>query len=128
MTPENSSLSKLSQTEITKRRKLPIAIMLVVLAITYVFIPILFFLNDHDETVSVKIYLAYFTNENAVISFGIGLIGVYFAASTFHYLHVPRQVDFYESQPITRKSRFNSLVLNNLVSFVVPYVIFVFLG
>ncbi|WP_229772268.1 DUF6449 domain-containing protein [Lactobacillus equicursoris] len=128
MTPENSSLNKLSQAEITKRRKLPIAIMLVVLAITYVFIPILFFLNDPDEAVSVKNYLAYFTNENAVISFVIGLIGVYFAASTFHYLHVPRQVDFYESQPITRKSRFNSLVLNNLVSFVVPYVIFVFLG
>ncbi len=46
----------------------------------------------------------------------------------FVYLHNKRQVDFYHSQPVSRKRRFSVLWINGIVIFVVTYLINMFLG
>ena len=46
----------------------------------------------------------------------------------FVYLHNKRQVDFYHSQPVSRKRRFLVFWFNGIVVFLVPYLINVVLG
>ena len=46
----------------------------------------------------------------------------------FVYLHNKRQVDFYHSQPVSRKRRFWVLWSNGIVIFLVTYLINMFLG
>ena len=46
----------------------------------------------------------------------------------FVYLHNKRQVDFYHSQPVSRKRRFAVLWINGIIIFIVTYLINMFLG
>ena len=59
--------------------------------------------------------------------FVIGL-AVLIGMQGFVYLHNKRQVDFYHSQPVSRKRRFAVLWINGIVIFVVTYLINMLLG
>ena len=75
-----------------------------------------------DETVEVLFLLNGFM---PVLVIGLAiLIGM----QGFAYLHNKRQVDFYHSQPVSRKRRFTVLWLNGIVIFVVTYLINMVLG
>ena len=75
-----------------------------------------------DETVEVLFLLNGFM---PVLVIGLAvLIGM----QGFAYLHNKRQVDFYHSQPVSRKRRFTVLWLNGIMIFVVTYLINMVLG
>lgn len=59
--------------------------------------------------------------------FVIGL-AILIGMQGFVYLHNKRQVDFYHSQPVSRKRRFLVLWFNGIVIFVVTYLVNMFLG
>jgi len=75
-----------------------------------------------DETVEALFCLNGFM---PVIVIGLAiLIGM----QGFVYLHNKRQVDFYHSQPVSRKRRFAVLWFNGIVIFVVTYLVNMLLG
>lgn len=75
-----------------------------------------------DETVEVLFLLNGFM---PVLIIGLAvLIGM----QGFVYLHNKRQVDFYHSQPVSRKRRFAVLWFNGIVIFIVTYLINMLLG
>ena len=75
-----------------------------------------------DETVEVLFLL---NGWMPVLIIGLAiLIGM----QGFVYLHNKRQVDFYHSQPISRKRRFLVLWFNGIVIFAVTYLMNMFLG
>ena len=75
-----------------------------------------------DETIETLFVLNGFM---PIIVIGLAmLIGM----QGFVYLHNKRQVDFYHSQPVSRKRRFTVLWFNGIVIFIVTYLINMFLG
>ena len=75
-----------------------------------------------DEIVEVLFHINGFM---PVIVIGLAiLIGM----QGFVYLHNKRQVDFYHSQPVSRKRRFAVLWFNGIVIFVVTYLVNMLLG
>ena len=75
-----------------------------------------------DETVAAFFHLNGFM---PVLVIGLAiLIGM----QGFVYLHNKRQVDFYHSQPVSRKRRFLVLWVNGIIIFTVTYLVGMFLG
>ena len=75
-----------------------------------------------DETVEAVFCLNGFT---PVIIIGLAVL---LGMQGFVYLHNKRQVDFYHSQPVSRKRRFAVLWINGIVIFAVTYLINMVLG
>lgn len=57
-----------------------------------------------------------------------GIFGIYLAFEGFRFLHVPRQVDYYESQPVSRKTRFIGITVNSLLIYSLLYLLFFLAG
>lgn len=65
---------------------------------------------------------------NGVMVFIVGVMAIFIGMQGFAYLHNKRQVDFYHSQPVSRKRRFWVLWVNGIVIFVATYLVNLFLG
>jgi len=65
---------------------------------------------------------------NGVMPVIIIFLAILIGMQGFAYLHNKRQVDFYHSQPVSRKRRFLVLWLNGILTFVVTYLVNMVLG
>jgi ABC-2 type transport system permease protein len=55
-------------------------------------------------------------------------LAVLLAVQGYSYLDSRQKIDFYESQPVSRKERFRGIYLNSILLFTVPYLISMLLG
>lgn len=65
---------------------------------------------------------------NPIMPFLVAAVAVLLGIQGFVYLHNKRQVDFYHSQPVSRKRRFLVLWVNGMVVFAVAYLSNMLLG
>lgn len=131
MTRANLSLNKhgLPQKEILRHRKVPVALAILVMAMFYIVGTMLLLISGEEPYESLQSAVRYYFNyRNSATPIITGLFGVYFGLEAFRYLHVPRQVDFYESQPISRRARYIGITVNSLLTFSVIYLVFFLVG
>ncbi len=120
MTRANLSLNKhgLPQKEILRHRKVPVVLAILVMAMFYIVGPILVLISNKDVETASLLHDArtYYIFQNTSMSAAMaGIFGIYLAFEGFRFLHVPRQVDYYESQPVSRKTRFIGITVNSLL-------------
>ncbi|GHV97021.1 hypothetical protein lacNasYZ03_03000 [Lactobacillus nasalidis] len=107
------------------------ALATLVMAMFYIVGPILVLISNKDVNAASLLYNArtYYIFQNMVLSAATaGIFGIYLAYEGFRFLHVPRQVDYYESQPISRKTRFLGIAVNSLLIYSLIYLVFFLAG
>lgn len=129
MTRASSSSNKLkfSQKEYLTHRKVPISIMILAMFVADIIVPAMI-LSDADRVNIWKNINKTFSAANVIWPLAVLFLGVYLGADSFHYLHVEKQVDFYESQPLTRKQRLWGIVLNSVLIYAVLSAGFMLVG
>lgn len=133
MTRANLSLNKhgLPQKEILRHRKVPVVLAILVMAMFYIVGPVLVLISNKGVNTASLLHDArtYYIFQNKSMSAAMaGIFGIYLAFEGFRFLHVPRQVDYYESQPVSRKTRFIGITVNSLLIYGLLYLLFFLAG
>lgn len=129
MTRASSSSNKLrfSQKEYLTHRKVPLAVMTLAMFMADIIVPVMFISDVNHANIWQNVNKI-FSSENFIWTLVVLFLGIYLGVDSFHYLHVEKQVDFYESQPLTRKQRFFGIVLNSVLAYVALSAVFMLLG
>jgi ABC-2 type transport system permease protein len=80
------------------------------------------YLSSQEKLASMTNTMTSYMNFQSGVYFFAVLLAIILAIQGFAWLDDKRQLDFYESQPMTRRSRFFSIVLNSHLIFVISYV------
>ena len=129
MTRASSSSNKLrfSQKEYLTHRKVPLAVMTLAMFMADIIVPVMFISDVNHANIWQNVNKN-FSSDNFIWTLVVLFLGIYLGVDSFHYLHVEKQVDFYESQPLIRKQRFFGIVLNSVLAYVALSAIFMLLG
>ena len=129
MTSKNSSWGegRISQKEMFRRRKWPIACITFFYFVSCIIVPLVSKSNYYDSekaTWTGRLVREYFEHPSMAVFFAF-FSGLLLSLQGFSYLHSKKMLDFYESEPYTKKQRFTSISLNSLCIFtVISFVLF----
>lgn len=83
---------------------------------------------ESNETVDIAEYCQEILAVNPLISLVICLFALMVGIQGYSYLHNQMKVDMYHSQPVKQGTRFFSIYLNGILTFVCPYMINLIIG
>ena len=111
--------SRLTQRELFRLRKWPAASLGLYMVIMAIAAPFMFYIRGSLD--------GYFTANN-VFPMGSVLFGILFALEGYGYLQDRRRVDFYCSQPVTRRQMMVGIFVNSMLTFVILFTLTYYLG
>lgn len=117
---------RVSQREVLLQKKVLLVLYGFVLVLIQVVVPAVLMARGRQEYTQ-ECLVGYFS-ENLSLQVVAMVYGVSAAFQSFSWLHSRRELDFYESQPITRRARFWSIVWNDIWTFLAGYLISIPLG
>ncbi len=128
MTSRNSSSGerRISQKELTRRRKWPIVCIAFFYFLSCIVVPLMQ-KTGYDGDNYAMIVRVSFVHPTMPVLFAY-LSGILLALQGFSYLHSKKMLDFYESEPYTKKQRFLAIVLNSLMIFTAISLVLFFVG
>ena len=81
-----------------------------------------------DKGVDIAAYCQEIVTINPILSFMICLFALMVGIQGYSYLHNQMKVDMYHSQPVKKETRFFSIYINGILTFMCPYVINLIIG
>ncbi len=80
-------------------------------------------LDVDSQAEYIKSDILYITRPSYIYYFAVALVAIILAYDYFRYLHSKKQMDFYESLPLTRKTAFCQKTASSFFVFLIPYIL-----